>query len=117
MEENIGEILTFYRLPSTRHEHMKSTDMLERLNEEIKRRTRVVRIFPSVQSCLHLMKALTAETHEALAGRCPISQYGLLKEQKKELLRMAGVKQNNTTHAQPHLRDLAYTTKKFTVGF
>ena len=38
-------MLTFYRLPAQHHEHVKSTDMLERLNEEIQRRTHVVRIF------------------------------------------------------------------------
>ena len=43
---------------------MKSTNMLERLNEEIKRRTRVVRIFPNAASCLRLIRALTTETHE-----------------------------------------------------
>ena len=40
------------------------TNMLERLNEEIKRRTRVVRIFPNPDSCLRLVRALCAETHE-----------------------------------------------------
>jgi len=39
--------LSFYRLPRAHHKHLKSTNMLERLNEEIKRRTRVVRIFPN----------------------------------------------------------------------
>ncbi len=43
VEENIEETLTFYRLPRQHHKHMKSTNMLERLNEEIKRRTHVVR--------------------------------------------------------------------------
>jgi putative transposase len=38
--------------------------MLGRLNEEIKRRTRVVRIFPNQESCLRLIRALAVETHE-----------------------------------------------------
>ena len=38
--------------------------MLERLNEEIKRRTHVVRIFPNGESCLRLVRALAVETHE-----------------------------------------------------
>jgi transposase-like protein len=46
VEENIDETLTFYRLPRQHHKHLKSTNMLERLNEEIRRRTHVVRIFP-----------------------------------------------------------------------
>jgi hypothetical protein len=36
--------------------------MRERLNEEIKRRTQVVRIFPNAQSCLRLIRALAVET-------------------------------------------------------
>ena len=44
VEETIEETLAFYRLPRQHHKHLKSTNMLERLNEEIRRRTRVVRI-------------------------------------------------------------------------
>ena len=40
------ETRSFYRLPRQHPQHRKSTHMLERLNEEIKRRTHVVRIFP-----------------------------------------------------------------------
>ena len=64
VEDNIGETLSFYSLPLGHHKHLKSTNMLERLNEEIKRRTRVVRIFPNEQSCLRLIRALAVETHE-----------------------------------------------------
>lgn len=39
--------------------------MLERCEEEIKRRARVVRILPSQASCLCLVRALTVEMHEA----------------------------------------------------
>src|ERR687885_2144636 len=38
VEENVEETFTYYRLPRQHHKHMKSTNMLERLNEEIKRR-------------------------------------------------------------------------------
>ncbi len=44
VEANIEETLTFYRLPRQHHKNLKSTNLLERLNEEIKRRTLVVRI-------------------------------------------------------------------------
>ncbi len=64
VEDNIEETLTFYRLPLAHHKHMKSTNMLERLNQEIKRRTHVVRIFPNAASCLRLVRALAVEAHE-----------------------------------------------------
>jgi transposase-like protein len=64
VEENIGETLSFYRLPLRYHKHLKSTNLLERLNEQIKRRTRVVLGFPSEASCLRLIRALCCETHK-----------------------------------------------------
>lgn len=64
MEGNIEETFTFYRLPRPHHKHLKSTNLLERLNQELKRRTHVVRIFPDQASCLRLVRALAVETHE-----------------------------------------------------
>ena len=88
-ESNIGETLSFYRLPRAHHKHLKSTNMLERLNEEIKRRTRVVRIFPNTESCLRLIRALCVETHETWLEDNRYLNMALLAEQKKELLRLA----------------------------
>ena len=56
VEAHIGETLNFYSLPRQHHKHLKSTNMLERLNEEIKRRTRVVRIFPNPGRCCAVRK-------------------------------------------------------------
>ena len=89
VESNIAETLTFYRLPRAHHKHMKSTNMLERLNEEIKRRTRVVRIFPNTESCLRLVRALCVEIHETWLEDSRYLNMTLLTEQKKELLKMA----------------------------
>jgi transposase-like protein len=89
VEEHIGETLTFYRLPRQHHKHMKSTNLLERLNEEIKRRTRVVRIFPNPASCLRLVLALCVETHETWLEDHRYINMDLLKEQKKDKLREA----------------------------
>lgn len=87
VEANIGETLAFYRLPRPHHKHMKSTNLLERLNEEIKRRTRVVRIFPNAASCLRLVRALCAEVHETWLEDSRYIDMSLLMEQKKEHLR------------------------------
>lgn len=89
VESNITETLTFYRLPRAHHKHLKSTNMLERLNEEIKRRTRVVRIFPNVDSCLRLIRALCVETHETWLEDNRYLNMSLLADQKKEALRLA----------------------------
>lgn len=63
-ETNIEETWTFYRLPVAHHKHLKSTNLLERFNQEIKRRTLVVRIFPDEASCLRLIRAVASEQHE-----------------------------------------------------
>jgi putative transposase len=86
VEDNISETLSFYSLPRGHHKHLKSTNMLERLNEEIKRRTRVVRIFPNEQSCLRLVRALAVETHENWIEAHRYLDMNLLKESRKEEL-------------------------------
>jgi putative transposase len=64
VEESIEETWTFYRQPREHHKHIQSTNLLERLNQELKRRTHVVRIFPNDASCLRLIRALASEQHE-----------------------------------------------------
>lgn len=86
VEENIEQTLSFYRLPIRHHKHLKSTNMLERLNEEIRRRTRVVRIFPNEESCLRLVRALAVEVHENWIEAPRYLDMKLLKEHKKHLL-------------------------------
>jgi len=83
VEENIGETLSFYTLPNQHHKHLKSTNMLERLNEEIKRRTHVVRIFPNQAACLRLVRALAVETHEGWLEAHRYLNMDYLRETKK----------------------------------
>jgi len=89
VEENIEETLTYYRLPLAHHKHMKSTNMLERFNQELKRRTHVVRIFPNAESCLRLVRALAVETHENWLEGTRYLNMQHLTEHKKEALRQA----------------------------
>jgi putative transposase len=83
-EENIEQTLSFYKLPLPHHKHLKSTNMLERLNEEIKRRTLVVRIFPDANSCLRLIRALAVETHENWIEATRYLNMDFLKEYRKQ---------------------------------
>jgi len=84
---NIEETFTFYHLPAEHHKHLKSTNMLERINEEIKRRTLVVRIFPNAASCLRLVRALAAEIHEEWIEGMRYLNMDLLEEHKREQMR------------------------------
>ena len=88
-EENIERTLTFFRLPRQHHKHLKSTNMLERLNEEIRRRTYVVRIFPNAESCLRLVRALAVETNENWMEANRYINMDDLRELKKLELRKA----------------------------
>jgi putative transposase len=90
VEENIEETLSFYRLPRQHHKNMKSTNMLERLMEEVKRRTLVVRIFPNATSCLRLVRALAVEMDENWIEAMQYLNMEPLAEQKKEALRRLG---------------------------
>jgi putative transposase len=63
--------------------------MLERLNEEIRRRTQVVRIFPNGESCLRLVRALTVETHENWLEQHRYLNMDDLREHKEALRRAA----------------------------
>jgi putative transposase len=90
VEDNIEETLSFYRLPKAHHKNMKSTNMLERLMEEIKRRTLVVRIFPNAASCLRLVRALAVELDENWIEAMQYLNMEPLAEQKKDALRLGG---------------------------
>ena len=63
LEEQGEETLAVYALPSEHRRRMRSTNRLERLNQKIKRRTRVIRIFPNQAACLRLISALAMETN------------------------------------------------------
>ena len=84
VEENIHETLSFYKLPHLHHKHLKSTNMLERMNQEIKRRTHIIRTFPNRESCLRMVRALAVETHEAWQVETRYLNMDELKEYKKE---------------------------------
>ena len=58
------EILSVYQLPERHRKRMRSTNMLERVNQEIKRRTRVIRIFPNEQACMRLVSTLMMELNQ-----------------------------------------------------
>lgn len=63
-EENLVEGLTVFDFPAEHRIRLRTTNGLERINKEIKRRTRVASIFPNIDSCLRLVSALLAEQDE-----------------------------------------------------
>jgi putative transposase len=70
IEEHIEECLSCLAFPESHRRRIRTTNGLERLNQEIKRRTRVVRIFPNREACLRLVSALAVEqSEEWVTGR------------------------------------------------
>jgi transposase-like protein len=64
IEETCEETLSVYHFPFHHRRRLRTTNSLERLNEEIRRRTRVVRIFPNRASCLRLVASICMEKSE-----------------------------------------------------
>ena len=60
-EKNIPEGLTVFKLPDSHRRRMRTTNCVERINEEVKRRTRVARLFPNEESLLRLVSAVLSE--------------------------------------------------------
>ena len=70
IEEHIEECLSCLAFPESHRRRIRTTNSVERLNQEIKRRSRVVRIFPNREACLRLVSALAIEqSEEWLTGR------------------------------------------------
>jgi transposase-like protein len=70
LAEHLEECLSCLAFPESHRRRIRTTNSLERLNQEIRRRTRVVRIFPNRASCLRLVSALAIEqSEEWLTGR------------------------------------------------
>jgi putative transposase len=79
LEEGIEDCLACLAFPLAHRARIRTTNGLERLNEEIKRRTRVVRIFPNADACLRLVTALCVEqSEEWVSGRCYLNMADLL---------------------------------------
>ena len=61
LEAETEDTLTCFQFPAGHRMRIRTTNMMERLNEELRRRSRVVRIFPNAAACLRLMTALAQE--------------------------------------------------------
>ena len=70
LEEHVEQSLSCVAFPESHRRRIRTTNGLERLNQQIKRRTRVVRIFPNRKGCLRMVTALAVEfSEEWVTGR------------------------------------------------
>jgi len=64
LEENVDEGLTVYQFPKEHWKRVRTSNGMERVNKEIKRRTRVAVLFPNPESALRLVTGVVIEIHE-----------------------------------------------------
>lgn len=64
MEENIPQGLTVFNFPSVHKQRIRTSNIAERINQELRRRTQIVRVFPNAKACERLVGALLMETYE-----------------------------------------------------
>jgi putative transposase len=64
LEDNLSEGFSVFDFPLEHRRSIRTTNSLERINKEIRRRTRVVGVFPNEASCLRLVSALLMEISE-----------------------------------------------------
>jgi transposase-like protein len=64
MEKSLPEGFTVFDFPIEHRKKIRTSNLIERLNKELKRRTRVVTIFPNEASCLRLLSAILMEVSE-----------------------------------------------------
>src|SRR3989338_10190945 len=64
MEENVPESFANFPFPEEHHRRIRTSNVLERVNKEIRRRTRVANLFPNVESCERLVSAVLVEIHD-----------------------------------------------------
>ena len=64
MESSVPESLTVMQFPEHHRKKIRTSNIAERVNREVKRRTRLVSIFPNVESCLRLASAVACEIDE-----------------------------------------------------
>lgn len=61
LDHNVAESLAVFDIPTEHRRRLRTTNLLERINKEIKRRTRVATLFPNEASLLRLASAVLAE--------------------------------------------------------
>lgn len=69
LDNGFDEVTAVFSLPLHHQIKMRTSNMIERVNEELRRRERVIRIFPNTESVERILGAILLETHEKWAAR------------------------------------------------
>ena len=89
LDEAFDDITAVFALPQPYHKRLRTTNGIERLNEELRRRERVIRIFPNDQSLIRLMGTVLMEHHEKWINGKKYFNMGGYFEERDEARRQA----------------------------
>jgi putative transposase len=67
LEEHFIEGMTFFDFPKEHWKKIRTVNIVERINQEEKRRTRIIRLFPSIESCERVVVIIAMRIHEEWA--------------------------------------------------
>lgn len=84
LDMEIESCFNVYNLPTEHHRRMRSTNMIERYNQELLRRSRVVRIFPNIESCIRLFGTMCMEQSEQWQTGSKYLDMNLLKDKTQQ---------------------------------
>ena len=84
LSDNLMDVLTFLSFPKSHHRKIHSTNVLERFNKEVKRRTKVVGAFPGDNSVLRLLVPLAVDTNAKWLDRKYVSWDNLVQSEEAE---------------------------------
>jgi len=87
LENGLEDALSILTFPKHYHKRLRTTNLAERMNEEIRRRQRVIRVFPNNTSALRLIGALLAEKYDEWQQACryfDMTDYWEFKKEKKQ---------------------------------
>ena len=107
LEANIEFCLSCFHFPPSFRTRIRSTNLPERFNEELKRRSEIIRVFPNAASCLRLMTALALEQNEVWAEQPPYLDIKDLAEWEKQQaphMPVTNPKPENTPPETPYCR-------------
>lgn len=102
LEAGLEDAIAVLVLPAKYRRRLRTTNMLERLNEELRRRERVIRIFPNEASALRMIGALLVEQHEQW-----ISGKRYFNMDEYETWRQARQAQSEAEHTPAPMRQIA----------
>lgn len=80
LDDGFEDSMTVMMIPTKMRRPLRTSNMVERLNKELKRRSNVINVFPNAASILRLMGSVTIDYHDVIVAKKPMFYPRLMKE-------------------------------------